>query len=394
MSKGVEISGVPSGAAYNNVSTFRSKISNTVNDFLIKENLSGIDLRIKSGDRKGVEISGVPSVASHSNASLFRNNLSKTVSDFLVKENLSGIDLHIEAGDRKGEKITRKSEKKDKPPEKKDEVLIEDRANKYKSQAPLYTFQQLIVPESVKNRLLDIINIIRLEKTIFDAWGLRELEPNPRSVLNLHGLPGTGKTLAAHALADYSGKRIIVSNYADIEDKFVGESPKNVDALFYAAKRENALLFIDEADILLSKRLARVTQAADQSMNEIRSQLLVRIEEFNGILVFATNLVESYDIAFDSRIHNVYFPMPDEDCRYRLWRRHIPKKLPLDNEVSLNTLAAQYTNICGRDIKNAVISAAVRAASEGRESVNEKDLREGIEGVISNRIESGSPGRG
>jgi len=57
-------------------------------------------------------------------------------------------------------------------------------------------------------------------------------------------------------------------------------------------------------------------------------------------------------------------------------------------------LAAQYTNTCGRDIKNAVISAAVRAASEGRESVNEKDLREGIEGVISNRIESGSPSRG
>ena len=153
-------------------------------------------------------------------------------------------------------------------------ISLAERAEQYHSQKPNFSMEQLIVPESVKQELLLASRISILEKQVFDEWGLRDIQPFPYSALNFYGSPGTGKTLAAHALASYLNRNILLASYAQIESMFHGEGPKNVEALFYAAERDNAVLLIDESDSLLSKRLTNVTQGSEQAINSMRSQLL------------------------------------------------------------------------------------------------------------------------
>jgi SpoVK/Ycf46/Vps4 family AAA+-type ATPase len=313
---------------------------------------------------ENLTITGIPQNVDPGEASVLRSRLLKASNDFIAKTKISD--------------------------NQNDDIPIELRAEKYKARQPFYSFNQLVVPDSVKNSLLDGLNLIRLEDKIFNEWGLKEIEPNPRSVLNFYGPPGTGKTLAAHALASHCNKRILASNYAEIESKFVGDGPKNIDAIFHAAERDNALLFIDEADSLLSKRLTNVSQGSEQAINSMRSQLLINLELFSGLIVFATNLLENYDQAFETRVRHIHFLLPDEACRREIWHRHLPKKLPIDEKISLERLAADYSDICGRDIKNAVIAAAVRTASEGRIFVAESDLRKSLEDIISSRTKDNS----
>lgn len=273
---------------------------------------------------------------------------------------------------------------------KSDELSREERAEQYIAQQPNYTFDFLIVPETVKTALYSAIDLLSLERKIFEEWGLRRIEPFPRTALNFYGEPGTGKTLAAHALAAYLEKKILVATYSQIESKFHGDGPKNVDALFYAAQRDGAILFIDEADSLLSKRLTNVTQGSEQAINSMRSQLLTSLESFRGIVIFATNLAENYDMAFETRIKSVEFQLPDKATRFEIWRVHLifDGGPPLDPEIDLNELS-KIDNICGRDIKNAVIQAAIRAARDDR-PIMQDDLKVGIQQVVTSRINRAS----
>lgn len=227
--------------------------------------------------------------------------------------------------------------------------------------------------------------MIQLEQRVFDEWGLRKIEPFPRTALNFHGVPGTGKTLAAHAVASRIERPIMACSYADIESMYHGEGPKNVEAVFSAAKLNNAVLFIDEADSLLSRRLTNVTQGSEQAINSMRSQLLISLEKFKGIVIFATNLVKNYDKAFETRVRNIHFPIPDESCRKAIWKVHLPEKLPLSKDVSVEELA-KIEDVCGRDIKNAVIDSAMKAAYENRERIRLKDLIESVDRIKSARI--------
>jgi ATP-dependent 26S proteasome regulatory subunit len=265
-----------------------------------------------------------------------------------------------------------------------DELSIAERALQYQARPPLFAFDFLTVPEEVMDVLLSAVDLVRLEQKVFDEWNLRRIEPFPRTALNFYGQPGTGKTLAAHALASHLGKTILPASYAQIESKFLGDGPKNIEALFFAAARDKAVLFIDEADSLLSKRLTNVTQGSEQATNSMRSQLLVCLEQFRGVVIFSTNLIESYDRAFETRLRHVHFPMPDEASRREIWRKHLPEQLPLEGNVSLDRLAA-IDEICGRDIKNAVIDAALRVARADRKTVRMEDLEKALDRIKTER---------
>ncbi|MEI7556798.1 ATP-binding protein [Candidatus Chlorohelix sp.] len=266
-----------------------------------------------------------------------------------------------------------------------DEITLEERASQYKAHLPLYSFNFLSLPEELKETLLSSIDSIRLDHKIFYEWNLRAIEPNPRTALNFFGPPGTGKTLAAHALAHYLGVPILTASYSQIESKYHGEGPKNVEALFFAAQRDKAVLFIDEADSLLSKRLTEVTQASEQAINAIRGQLMISLELYQGVVIFATNLIKSYDQAFETRVRYIHFPMPDEKSRREIWVKHLPKELPLGQDVSIDELA-KIEDVCGRDIKNAIIDAAIRAARHNRVFVGQQDLLNAVERIKVARI--------
>ncbi|GAB4202800.1 MAG: hypothetical protein OHK0022_26360 [Roseiflexaceae bacterium] len=257
----------------------------------------------------------------------------------------------------------------------------------YQAIFPRYTFDQLVLPNAVMEDLLAAIEVIRVEPLVFGTWGLSAIEPFPRTALNFYGPPGTGKTLAAHAIAHYLGRTILCASYADIESKYHGDGPKNVVAVFQAAQRDNAVLFIDEADSLLSRRLTSVNQGSEQAINSMRSQLLLSLEQFRGVAIFATNLVQNYDQAFETRVRHIRFTLPDEAARYAIWHKHLPPQLPLDNDVSVEQLAADVTDICGRDIKHAVIDAAVRSAWRGQNLVTYNDLVAAIKRIKAARVQ-------
>jgi AAA+ superfamily predicted ATPase len=265
------------------------------------------------------------------------------------------------------------------------DISVEQRAQQYHAQSPRFGFERLIVPDETRNSLLIAGQILALEKQVFDDWGIRSIEPFPRSALNFHGVPGTGKTLAAHALASHLGCKILLASYAQIETMYHGEGPKNIEAVFYAAERDRAVLFLDEADSLLSKRLTNVTQGSEQAINSMRSQLLLCMEQFRGVVVFATNLVTNYDPAFETRVRSIEFLLPDFECRKRIWAEHFPSQLPLSHDVSIEEMAT-IEGLCGREIRNAVVDAALQAASHKKSAVAQQDLLDAVSRVIKSRI--------
>lgn len=331
-------------------------------------------------------IKGIPRNIPETNAAIFRSRLLKAVNQLIDENNLNSDNISITIYNKDFKILSSKSSKEIKKP---DELSVEERALKYKSQQPLFSLKRLIVPDEVREDILSAIDIIRVQSKVFVEWNLQSIEPFPRTALNFHGQPGTGKTLTAHAIAHSLKKPILVASYAQIESKFLGDGSKNVEAIFHAAERDNAVLFIDEADSLLSKRLTNASQGSERAANSICSQLLICLEKFKGVVIFATNLVENYDKAFETRVRHIYFPMPDKKARQEIWKNHLPSELPLALDFSIEELAS-IEDVCGRDIKNAVIDGAVRIARNGKNIIQTRDLIEAIERIQASRIASSS----
>ena len=126
----------------------------------------------------------------------------------------------------------------------------------------------------------------------------------------------------------------------------MGETAKNLRAAFRQSNQEGALLFFDEADTVLGKRLASVTQGVDAEINLTRSTMLMEMDGFSGVLVFASNFPENYDSAFRRRIsHHIRFDLPDMEARVRLWDMHLVPAIPLEaiNRAVLLQMLAEET---------------------------------------------------
>ena len=270
------------------------------------------------------------------------------------------------------------------------ELDYASRAKAYVPVEPTYSFDRVILPEDVLEKIESAINILRYERKVFQEWGLYEIQPNPSSSLSFFGPSGTGKTMAAEAIAEKLGKKILKVSYADVESKYHGEGPKMVKAIFLAAEKEDAVLFFDEADSLLSKRLTNVSQGSEQAINSMRSQLLICLEEFKGIVIFATNLVVNYDNAFLTRLISVEFKNPNAPTRKRIWDVHVKssvnKKLniPLAEDVNTEELAKKY-EFAGREIRNAVISACVNVAMNERDIVRQEDFIKACDKIVDEK---------
>ena len=276
-----------------------------------------------------------------------------------------------------------------------DEFNYEEKAKQYISVDPLYSFERVILPVDVLEKINDALGILECENKVFKEWGLYEIQPHPSSSLSFYGAPGTGKTMAAEAIAHKLGKKILKVSYADVESKYHGEGPKMVKAIFLAAAKADAVLFFDEADSLLSKRLTSVTQGSEQAINSMRSQLLICLEEFRGIVIFATNLVVNYDQAFLTRLISIEFKKPDVETRELIWSVHTKApndgkehqlNIPLADNVDISILAEKYEFV-GREIRNAVVNACVTAALNHREIVLQEDFVKACEKIVKEQID-------
>ena len=331
---------------------------------------------------------GVPEAVEKAEAAIFHSRLIRACAD--LKSALRGEELSLRVCTQPIPVVTK--EQAGKGAREEDGESLEERSGRYRAVEPLWSMEHLVAPTELHDELENAVRLIELEPLIFDTWGLREIEPFPRSALNFHGPPGTGKTLSAHAVAAALGKGIIVASYAQIESKYHGDGPKNVEALFHAAQRDGALLFIDEADSLLSRRLKNVTQGSEQAINSMRSQILICLERFCGVVVFATNLVENYDPAFETRVRHIRFHLPDAAARRKLWRKLLPARLPLADDVNLELLAETSDGFCGREIKNVVVDAAFAVGKKGRAFFCHEDFSAAIGRLRAAQIPAGDGG--
>jgi SpoVK/Ycf46/Vps4 family AAA+-type ATPase len=250
------------------------------------------------------------------------------------------------------------------------------RSSGFTAVEPLYSLDQVVLPETTRDQLLDVAFFARSKELVFDTWNLRSIEPRPSVAVNFRGPPGTGKTMAAHGLARHLGRKILLCRLSDLESKFHGDGPKNLVDLFAAVRESGSVLFLDEAESLLSKRFAQPEQAAESAINSMRTELLMALDDFEGLTIFASNLPHSYDPAIESRLWHVDFDLPDEEARRRIWRSHLPDELPVVG-LSVERLAA-VSGVNGRDIKAAVVAAALTAARRGLASVPSSLLEENI----------------
>lgn len=243
----------------------------------------------------------------------------------------------------------------------------------YELREPRITLENDVVLAPETRRMLEeAIGAMRHHKTIYSDWGFGAVDPMGRNmILNFYGPPGTGKTLAAEALAGTLGRKYFHIGVSELESKFVGETAKNISAAFKAAAQEASLLFFDEADTLLGARLSSVTQGIDNEINAMRSTLLIELERFEGIVVFATNFAKNYDSAFVSRIrYHIEFKLPDFEGREKLWERLLVTGIPLSEsrKTIIERGAAASEGLSGREIRTVMRTALPRAVVANPES--------------------------
>jgi SpoVK/Ycf46/Vps4 family AAA+-type ATPase len=254
---------------------------------------------------------------------------------------------------------------------------------------PRRTFDDVILPPATRRALDLALSQVTQHDLIFNRWGFAERHPTGLALaFNFAGLPGTGKTICAEAIAHALGRRLLVVHYAELESLWMGETPKNVAAIFRAARDERAVLLFDEADSIAARRSTAVDQGYQRESNAVVNVLLHELEHYNGVVIFATNLAANFDPAFERRIRtHVLFEMPAALEREQIWRVQMhPTRTPLAEDVDFRSLAERY-EVSGGDIRNAVLKAALAAAAEpGADSskrIHQRHLEAGIEDVVS-----------
>lgn len=258
------------------------------------------------------------------------------------------------------------------------ESINSNESTPYRLTVPLYSLDKLVLPQSTLHSIENFLSYQKHTSLIFNQWGLSDTHKHQRQIaINLYGRSGTGKTMAAHAIAHGFGKPLIAVNYSEIESKYVGETSKNLTSLFEMAVQQDAIIFFDEADAMLSRRVTNMSNSTDVSVNQTRSVLLTLMNNHEGLIVFTTNFIENYDPAFMRRIlTHILFELPDFDSRRRLWQKYIPKSLP--HNVSIDELAEISEGLSGSDISNCVLKSAFSTAREGLVAVTIEKFIESV----------------
>ena len=237
-------------------------------------------------------------------------------------------------------------------------------------------WDSLVLPAQTLGRVLELCAWITHRDALLDGWDMRrKLRPGCRALF--FGPAGTGKTLTATLLGKLTGKDVFRVALSMVVSKYIGDTEKNLAALFDKAEHKDWILFFDEADALFGKR-SQVRDARDRYANQEVSFLLQRIEIFDGLAILASNLTNNVDAAFSRRFeHMIHFPMPKASERLALWRKSLPDAVELEPGLDLPALAAQF-ELSGGTIMNIVRHCCLQAISRGSATLRKADFEEGV----------------
>ena len=229
---------------------------------------------------------------------------------------------------------------------------------------PRFDWSDVVLPDDALSQLRELCAQAAYRHVVHEDWGFDAKLGKGVTAL-FSGASGTGKTMAAEVLAHELGLDLYAIDLSQLVSKYIGETEKNLHRIFEEAAATSAILFFDEADALFGKR-SEVKDAHDRYANVEISYLLQKMEEFEGIVILASNLRQNIDAAFLRRLqHIVEFPLPDAEQRRQIWRGVFPAAAPLAPDVDLGVLAREL-DLTGGSIRSVAVGAAFAAARDGR----------------------------
>lgn len=235
-----------------------------------------------------------------------------------------------------------------------------------------YAWEDLILEETQKELMRHICSQARYRERV-KSWGFGGESTYGNGISAVfYGAPGTGKTMAAQVMGKELGIATYKIDLSQLMSKYIGETEKNLNQLFGRAGARSAILFFDEADGLFARR-SSVESSNDRYANMETGYLLQKFEEYEGIVILATNYIHNIDEAFKRRIKFfVRFTFPDQAARLCLWKSIMPEKARVDEPILYDQYAARF-ELSGSDIRSALTNAAYMAAAEGR-GIRNRDI--------------------
>jgi hypothetical protein len=189
---------------------------------------------------------------------------------------------------------------------------------------------------------------------------------NPGFKVLFYGPPGTGKTMAAGLLGKQSKMDVYRIDLSMVVSKYIGETEKNLSVVFDKLESSETILFFDEADSLFGKR-TQTKDSHDRYANQEISYLLQRIEDYDGLVILATNLKDNLDNAFLRRFNSIiYFPIPTAEECFLLWKQGFSEKIFPNKDVNMKELATKY-QLTGAQIMNVVYYSTLVALNKNQD---------------------------
>ncbi|MBL0707934.1 MAG: ATP-binding protein [Sulfurimonas sp.] len=210
------------------------------------------------------------------------------------------------------------------------------------------SLDDVVLAKSTKDTLQNLMRQVDKEVVArLVEWGIKDKKSGIDARIIFYGHAGTGKTMTAHSLAKSLKRQILSFDCSKILSMYVGESEKNVRKIFDTfydlseKTKTEPILLLNEADQFLGARSSGVNSSADQMHNQMQNIFLEQIENFKGVLIATTNLLENIDKAFSRRFnYKIEFKKPSEAQRVELWEKMLPLNAPYDNEFDIKKLAS------------------------------------------------------
>jgi len=245
------------------------------------------------------------------------------------------------------------------------------------------SFDDLVIPGDLKDQIKELESWLNYNDELMNKFGMKDrLKKGYRTLFC--GPPGTGKTFTAVILGNHLKKDVFKIDLSMVVSKYIGETEKNLELLFARAEDKEWILFFDEADALFGKR-TNVRDAHDKYANQEVSYLLQRIEDYNGLVILATNMLYNIDDAFKRRFNSILkFPFPDPSQRAEIWKKALPKNAVFrkktvagtppevrEEEADIPEAVKKY-ELTGGNIINIVHYASIKAV----EALHEKPVEQ------------------
>ena len=225
---------------------------------------------------------------------------------------------------------------------------------------PRAALEQVILPDTQRTMLSALVSQVRARARVHHGWGFDAQSGRGTGTAAVFAGPsGTGKTMAAEALANALGLDLYRIDLSAVVSKYIGETEENLRKVFDAAEAGGTVLLFDEADALFGKR-TEVKDSHDRHANIEVSYLLQRMEAYAGLAILTTNMRKAIDDAFLRRVQFIIdFPFPDVPQRERIWAGIFPPAAPL-GALDLGKLAKLA--VAGGNISSIARNAAYLAA--------------------------------